>query len=295
MPLASMTGFSRAEGFAAGLNWAFELRSVNGKGLEIRLRLPSGFEAIEPAIRDLLAKTLKRGSVFVGLEVQLGAGAQNYRINREFLMELAALTRDTAVAVGGAPPPLESLFAVRGVIESVDARALLGDNGLKEADLMATLGQALGALIEARQNEGAKLAVVLGELVDAMEALVFEARDLAALRPEKLKVRLMEQLEMLLDAERRLPEDKLAQEVALLLVRFDVREEIDRLVTHLAQIRALLAEGSAAGRRLDFLAQELNREISTLCAKSSDTALTRIGLDLKLAVDQFREQALNLE
>lgn len=295
--LSSMTGFARAEGAAEGRVWAWELRSVNGKGLDLRFRLPARFEALEPAARHRLAQALKRGTIATSFEVQSGGAGSAYRINRAYLQELAALTKETAAAMGAAPPPLESLFAVKGVIEANEGGAGLGEGGLSEDAVLATLDQAVAALIEARRAEGARIGAILLGLTTDMQALAAQARELASLRPEKLKARLQEQLAALLDADRRLPEDKLAQELALLMVRFDVREELDRLDAHLSQVRAMLqaGDGEAVGRRLDFLAQELNREISTLCAKSSDAPLTRIGLDLKLAVDRFREQALNLE
>jgi uncharacterized protein (TIGR00255 family) len=296
----SMTGFARSEGLALSgtLSWVWELRSVNGKGLDVRLRLPPGLEALEPKVRKAAADHLARGNVTLNLTVTYTDSASGYRINEDFLDTLIDLAKRKAADHAGeiGPANLDGLIAVKGVVEAADPEPKSDqDRQVRMDALLAGLDQALGSLVEARASEGAHLATLLFAQVDQMESLTSQAATLAAGRPEALKVRIKTQVEALLDASPALPEDRLAQEAALLATKADVREELDRLAAHIAQGREQLAKGSPCGRRLEFLSQEFNREANTLCSKSSDADLTTIGLELKAVIDQFREQIQNVE
>jgi uncharacterized protein (TIGR00255 family) len=295
--LASMTGFARAAGRFDQQGWAWELRSVNGRGLDLRFRLPAGFEAFELPARALAIKHIKRGCVFITLAFDSRSTEPQYRINSALLQELYAMAVDAAAKVGAPKPQLDGLLTAKGVVEPVDVLSDLAGREGFEAALMQSLDDALAHLVEARRGEGAKIAASLADLLDRIAILAGEAKRLAELRPEALRLRLKEHVRLLLDVDTRVPEERLAQELAMQLLRFDVREELDRLGAHVAQARGLVtgAGFDAVGRRLDFLAQELHREANTLCAKANDAALTALGLDLKLAIDRFREQVQNIE
>ena len=296
MTLSSMTGFARAADEAEGVSWLWEIRSVNGRGLDVRLRLPNGFEALEPALRKRLAARLKRGSVQVFLHVQADAGEQRLRVNRALLESLVREARRVAVQLGLEPVEVDAatLLAVRGVVEpvQVDMAAL----AQAHADvLVASFDEALEALVHMRREEGARLQEVIAAQVDEIERLVEEARAHPALTPEAMRARLREQVKRLLEASDKLDEQRLHQEAALLAVKTDITEELDRLQSHVAAVRELLQADEPVGRRLDFLAQEFNREANTICSKAVDAAITDIGVRLKTVIDQFREQVANIE
>ena len=290
-----MTGFARAEGRTERAHWTWEAKSVNGRGLDVRCRLPAGTEALEPAVQAAARKRLARGHINIALRFAWAPEATAVRVNRPLLDSVVELARDLGDVPGIEPARLDGLMRLRGVVEvgepeeSDDARAE------REAAMRTSLDQALDGLAAARRAEGASIVVVLGALLDDIAARVGAAENTAAAQPERLRARLREQLAEFSDAVPALPEDRLAQEVALLLVKSDIREELDRLNVHVGAARDLLAAEVAAGRELDFLSQELNREANTLCAKSPDPELTRIGLDLKALIDRFREQVQNLE
>ena len=294
-PLASMTGFARSAGTEAGLIWAWELRSVNGRGLDLRLRLPPGFDALEPALREAAGKRLRRGNVTANLTVRHDA-ALRLAPDPAALEQVLALALALAARIPAAPPPrAEALLALPGVLRpSTAADATEIDEAAIDA-VRAGFLQALDALVAARQQEGARLAVVLANLLDGIAALHAAAAAAAAGQPAAHRARLLETLRDLLREAPSLPEDRIAQEVALLAARSDVREELDRLASHIHAARALLAEGEAVGRRLDFLVQEFNREANTLCSKAAAAALTATGLALKSAIEQLREQVQNIE
>lgn len=292
--VASMTGFARAEGSAAGWSWAWELRSVNGRTLEVRSRLPQGFDAVEQPARAAAAARLKRGNVTMNLQaVRQSTGAQ-VRVNRDLLDRLLELGRELA-ARGVQPPSLDGLLAIRGVVETVEEAEAEDDRAALEASVLAGLDDALARLAEARLAEGARLITVLANHLAEIERLTEAAAGTAAARPEAIRERLRAQVAALLEASPALSEDRLAQEAALLAAKGDVREELDRLRAHVEAAREMLAKGGAIGRQLDFLCQEFNREANTLCSKSSDVELTRIGLALKAAIEQLREQTQNIE
>jgi len=296
-----MTGFARAEGVDAadlhpGLHWAWEVKSVNGRNLEVRCRLPPGFEILESAGRAAVAERLKRGNVALTLTLARGGEPPRARINRELLDQLMALAAEYAAKGKAEPPRLDSLLAVRGVVEVVEeAEPSEEQRAVRLARMNETLARALAALAAMRHEEGGRLATLVGQHLDAIEELRQRAAATAAAQPAALKARLKQQVEVLLEASPALPEERLAHEAALLVTKADVREELDRLAAHVAAARKLLAEGGAVGRKFDFLCQEFNREANTLCSKSADVELTTIGLDLKAAIDQLREQVQNIE
>jgi len=298
--VASMTGFARAAGQDERWSWAWELRSVNGRGLEVRLRLPPGLDALDQPARAAVAARLKRGNVSINLNAVRLAGGAAIQVNRDVLGRYLALIAElqTDLPEGVAPARLDGVMALKGVIEQAEPQEEDAAREARDAAMLASLDRALVDLAHARAEEGARLGVVLGQILHEVEALVAAARTNAATQPEAIRLRLIEKLLMLLDGQPALPPERLAQEAALLATKADVREELDRLTAHLAQARDLLAKGDAKqgiGRRFDFLAQEFNREANTLCSKSADVELTRIGLDMKTAVDRLREQVQNIE
>ncbi|WP_370674558.1 YicC/YloC family endoribonuclease [Pleomorphomonas sp. PLEO] len=294
MPLKSMTGFARVDGSAAGNRFAWELRSVNGRGLDLRLRLPTGFDAVEVAVRRKASEALARGNVSINLTVTRETSAQTFRIDENLLSALIDTARRYSGTPGIREASLDGLLAVRGVVELVEAAPDEDSAKAFEAELVAAFGRVLTDFQASRASEGLALTRILGEQVDEVARLVTEVEALPARTPEVIRDRLEEQLAALLSREDIDPQ-RLHLEAALIATRADVREEIDRLKAHIAQARELMASDAAVGRRLDFLAQEFNRESNTLCSKSNDTALTRIGLSLKAVVDQFKEQVQNVE
>ncbi len=293
MDVASMTGFARAEGDELGISWVWETKSVNGKSLDLRLRLAPGFDALEPRLRAILAQRFHRGNVTAVLAITRTAPVA-VRINREALAQLVSLMNELADEIEAAPPRLDGLLALRGVVETSED----DEEVVIERRRSAVLGgweTALDRLVAARVEEGARLALLLRDQLEEMAALVRAAEDCAAAQPEAIRERLKTMLASLADLVPGLPEERIAQEMALLVARSDVREELERLRAHIEQATDLLQQGAAVGRRLDFLCQELNREANTLCSKSADIELTRIGLALKAAIEQFREQVQNLE
>ena len=295
MSIASMTGFARASGQDARLAWSFELKCVNGRVLDIRCRLPQGFDALEPALRAAAAEALNRGNLSVNLQMAPAGGTAPMRLNRQALDSLLALVREVGPVEGVAPARLDGLLALKGVIESLEPDEDEAARETRYATMRASFAEALKALVAARHAEGRALATVLASALDVVAHLVGRAEASATLRTEAVRERLRAQVRALLEAGAPLPEERLAQELALLVVKLDVREEIDRLKVHVEAARKLIKDGGAVGRRLDFLAQEFNREANTLCSKAGDPALTAIGLELKAVIDQFREQVQNIE
>jgi uncharacterized protein (TIGR00255 family) len=295
MTLASMTGFARADGAATGVRWAWELKTVNARGLDIRVRVPSGMDALEAAARAAIAKPLVRGTCHANLTLHRDGVAPVVRINEDALESLVAALDVLRARVDATPPSLDGLLAVRGIVEVVEPEADAEARAAEAEALLASLNLALESLTTARRREGDALAAILIDRLDAMERLTGAADTLPARRPEAIRARLAEQVQALIGAAPMLDPDRLHQEAVLLATKADIREELDRLKAHIAAARALIAEGHAVGRRLDFLAQELGRESNTLCAKSNDVGLTAIGLDLKAVIEQFREQVQNVE
>lgn len=295
MALQSMTGFARASGEYRETAIVWEMRSVNGRSLDVRLRLPSGREAMEPRVRQAIQSKFSRGNIQATLSLATVDGALRPVINHDLLAELSAQAKLLQDKFDLAAPSADGLLSLRGVIEIPDAAASPDEREALEAEIMIVLGQALDALAEARIAEGAALSNLLGGNIDAIEELTKKAEADPSREPEAIRARLADQVAQLLGASAQFDEARLHAEAAFLATKADIREEIDRLLTHAKSGRALLASGGPIGRKLEFLAQEFNREANTLCSKSNASSITAIGLDLKAVVDQFREQVQNLE
>jgi uncharacterized protein (TIGR00255 family) len=292
--LASMTGFARTEGGMDGLGWAWELRSVNGRGLDLRFRLPAGWDSLEPVLREAAGKKLKRGNVTANLST-------TREVEKKLAPDPAALEQVLALAMalharipGSQPPRAEALLALPGVLRPA-AEVQEERTEAAIAAVRAGFEAALAALVEAREGEGERLRGTLDLLLGEIAALRRTATKEATDQPAAHRARVMENLQALLRESPSLPDERIAQEVALLAARSDVREELDRLASHIEAARMLLTEAAAIGRRLDFLVQEFMREANTLCSKSSSRALTATGLKLKAAIEQLREQVQNIE
>jgi uncharacterized protein (TIGR00255 family) len=296
MTISSMTGFARAEGHDTGFAWAWELKSVNAKSLDLRFRLPPGFEALELPLRASLGQKLRRGAITAGLTITKGAGGGTLRLNRDALAAVIALARELTAEIPNAEPPrIDGLLALKGVIETAEEIQDDATRARQVALLAAGFERALDELAVMRAAEGRRLESVLATRLDEIAALVRGAERSAAAQPAAIRARLRELVTTLVEAVPALPEERLAHEAALVIAKADIREELDRLAAHLAAARGLMAEGGAIGRRFDFLCQEFNREANTLCAKSADLELTRIGLALKASIEQLREQVQNIE
>ncbi len=293
-PIASMTGFARTDGAEGGFAWAWEVRSVNGRGLDLKLRVPAGFDGLEPKLRELAGQVLRRGNVGASLTVKREERARLVA-DPEVLADLLSLARQIAAQIPDAPPPrAELLMGLPGVIRPPTASEEGAATPGLEA-VQAGFEAALAALVAARQDEGARLGRLLRAQLDSIAALRTQAEAEADDQPRSQRDRMMESLAALLRDQPGLPSERIAQEVALLATRADVREELDRLSAHIAAARALLDEGTAIGRRFDFLVQEFVRETNTLCSKSASIPLTATGLKLKAVIEQMREQVQNVE
>ena len=296
MTFASMTGFAESTGSHDGLRWRWEAKSVNGRSLDMRLRTPPGYDGLEAPARRLAGERFLRGAFQISLSVEQPETARGLSVDAAALASAVRIAREVAAETGLAPARVDGLLALKGVIVADEVAAPLDPvaRAHRDAAILESLAGAFDRLVKERCSEGAKLAALMTAQMDEIEKLVGEAGRLAAAQPAALKARLDAQLKELLDGGS-VSEDRLAQEVALLAVRADVREELDRLTAHVQDARALIQDGEGVGRKLDFLSQEFNREANTLCSKSSDIALTRTGLALKAVIDQFREQSQNVE
>ena len=295
MALSSMTGFARGHGASGAYAWAWELKSVNAKGLDVRLRLPPGWDAVEIPVRGRAAEVLSRGTVYANLTVEREGVAPIVRVNEQVLAAALATLRSLADKVEAAPPRLDGILALKGVIEVTDEDEKEDDRRAAEAAVIAGFGATLNDLAAMRRHEGAALGEVLTLRLKEIGTLAARADQTPGRRPEAIKARMAEQIATLLESSSRFDPDRLHQEAILIATKADIREELDRLASHVAQAGHLIAQGGSIGRRLDFLSQELNREANTLCSKSNDIELTKIGLELKSVVEQFREQVQNLE
>jgi uncharacterized protein (TIGR00255 family) len=295
MALSSMTGFARSHGVCGSYGWAWEIKSVNGKGLDLRLRVPAGWDAIEVPVRTRTSEALSRGSVQATLTVERTGTSPTVRVNTAILEAVLTALGQLPANIKTSPPSIDSLLALKGVIEVGDSEESEDDRRKAEAAVVDGFAAALAALSEMRRHEGAALGRVLTARLGDIAALTKRAEDAPGRRPDAIKARLAEQIATLVAQSDRFDPDRLHQEAIMIAAKADVREELDRLEAHVAQSRHLMAQGGAIGRRLDFLAQEFNREANTLCAKANDVELTNIGLELKAAVEQFREQVQNVE
>jgi len=296
LPINSMTGFADSRGSHGGLRWRWEAKSVNGRGLDFRFRAAMGYEGLEVGARTLAAERFKRGSLQVVLTVAADEGTRGFRVDAAALADAVRIAKRVAEETGLAPARVDGLLALKGVVVQEENAALNDEARMaRDAALLASLADAFDLLVGARGAEGAKLeAILLRQIVD-IERLTAEAGALAAQQPLILRERMMAQLKELLAPGGNLPEERIAQEVAMLAAKADLREELDRLSAHCQEARTLISGKDPAGRKLDFLAQEFNREANTLCSKSSDIQLTHVGLALKAVIDQFREQVQNVE
>lgn len=293
LTLSSMTGFARAEGSAGAWSWAVEARSVNGRNLEVRFRGPPGFDGLERIAREAAQARFQRGQINVSIQARRAETAASARINLDQLERYAAVAADLVAQGRAQPASANGLLALRGVLEAVEEAEDPEVKAEIEAAMAESLIAALEALKEARLREGAALGPVLAGFVDQIEVLAAQAEADAAEQGPAIKERFARRLAELLGEAA--PVDRVVQEAAAMAVKADVREELDRLASHVAAARALMGEAAASGRRLDFLTQEFMREANTVCSKSATTSLTRTGLALKAAIDQFREQVQNVE
>ena len=295
MALSSMTGFARGHGVAGTYAWSWELKSVNSKGLDLKLRLPPGWDAIEATVRARASEVLSRGSVFANLTVSREGVAPVARINEPVLAAVLATLKALSGKVDAAPPTLDGILSLKGVIDVSEAEESETERAAAESAVVAGFAQTLKGLAEMRRNEGDALGKILTGRLSEIGELAARAEATPGRKPEAIKARLAEKIAELLEDTQRFDPDRLHQEAILLATKADIREELDRLTAHVAQGRKLIAAGGPVGRKLDFLAQELNRESNTLCSKANDLELTNIGLELKAVVEQFREQVQNLE
>tara|TARA_R110000868_G_scaffold1844_20_gene14718 strand:+ start:1850 stop:2719 length:870 start_codon:yes stop_codon:yes gene_type:complete len=289
-----MTGFARVDGAAAGYTWVWEVKSVNSKGLDLRFRLPHGFDHIEAAARKLGGEKFARGNLSINLTLQRPERPPALEVNREVLEQMISLAAEFKGA--REKVDVETLLALRGVVEVVENQEEdEAEISARDTAIVDGFDGLMNALAAARAAEGARLAVVVEEHVDEIDSLTTQAAELAEMQPARRAERFRSQLDELLGGDSPVSEDRLAQEIALIVARGDIREELDRLVAHVGAARDLMGDGGAVGRRLDFLCQEFNREANTLCSKSSNLELTRIGLALKAAIERLREQIQNIE
>jgi uncharacterized protein (TIGR00255 family) len=295
MTLKSMTGFGRSDGTHGAVSWAWEVRTVNGRGLDVRLRLPPGYETLEPKARDLTTKMLSRGSVNVTLTVTRTDGGTEIRLNERVLAQVLAAI-DTVRAKTGAPPPTaEGLLSLRGVLEIAETKDADADVEARAAAMLASYAKALVGVDISREEEGARLARALSAQIDDVERLSAAVAASPSRTPDAIRRRLADNLARILDASSALEPARLHQEAAILATKADVEEELERLRGHVAAARDLLQTDEPVGRRLDFLTQEFNREANTLCSKANAPDVTQKGLELKAIIDQMREQVQNIE
>lgn len=295
MTLQSMTGFARGAGNALGHNWNWEIKSVNNKGLDIRAKFPSFLDGFDLTIKKAVSTALTRGSVFVSLSVESEADNSQFIVHEERLKSLLDVAARFEGAVGVGPASLDGLLAIKGVVDLASSEMSKEERQALEAELLRSLKFVIADLVAARAEEGVRMGEVLGAQLSDIKGLAVAARDMSGDRLEAMHERFRQQLHKLEQITTPVSEDKLAQEIATMAVKADIQEELDRLDSHVLEAEKLLGAGEAVGRRLDFLCQEFNREANTLCSKSNDSSLTKIGLELKAVIDQFREQIQNIE
>jgi uncharacterized protein (TIGR00255 family) len=295
MALSSMTGFARSQGASGPYAFEWELKSVNAKGFDLRTRLPQGWDELEAYAKKRAGELLSRGTVYANLNVRRSNQIPTVRINEEVLASIVKVAGVLAGKIDAVAPSIDGLLALKGVIEVVDPESDDAEDKAARAAAALAFDQALGELVEMRQREGATLGQILSQRMDEIERLVIRAEAAPGRKPEAVKARLAEQIATLLDGSDRFDPDRLNQEALLIAAKADIREELDRIGSHISQAREIISKGGPIGRRLDFLAQEFNREVNTCCAKSNDIELTNTGLEMKNVVEQFREQVQNLE
>jgi uncharacterized protein (TIGR00255 family) len=295
MALSSMTGFARSHGASGPYSFEWELKSVNAKGFDLRTRLPPGWDELEAFAKKRAGEVLSRGTVYANLNVKRANAASTVRINEDVLASIVKVAGVLAGKIDAVAPSIDGLLSIKGVIEVVEPESSEEEDSAAKAAAAAAFEQALANLVEMRQREGVTLGQILSQRMDEIEGLAKKAEAAPGRKPEAIKARLAEQVAALLESSDRFDADRLSQEAILIAARADIREELDRIASHISQVRGMIGKGGPVGRRLDFLAQEFNREVNTCCSKSNDLELTNTGLEMKNVVEQFREQVQNLE
>jgi uncharacterized protein (TIGR00255 family) len=295
MALSSMTGFARSHGASGPYVFDWELKSVNAKGFDLRLRLPPGWDELEAVAKKRAAELLSRGTVYANLSVKRANALSTVRINEDVLASVIKVATQLAGRIDAVAPSIDGLLAIKGVIEVVEPESDEQEDKAAKTAAAAAFEEALTGLVDMRRREGTSLGQILGQRMGEVEVLAKRAETAPGRKPEAIKARLAEQIAALLETSDRFDADRLNQEALLIAAKADIREELDRIASHVAQARELLAKGGPVGRRLDFLAQEFHREVNTCCSKSNDIELTNTGLEMKNVVEQFREQVQNLE
>ena len=295
MALSSMTGFARSHGASGPYAFEWELKSVNAKGFDLRLRLPPGWDELEAIAKKRAAALLARGTVYANLNVRRANALAAVRINEDVLASVLKAASQLAGKIDAVAPSIDGLLGIKGVIEVVEPESDEEEDKAAMAAAAAAFDRALADLVAMRQREGVALGQILSQRMDEVEALAKKAEAAPGRKPEAIKARLAEQIAALIETSDRFDADRLNQEALLIAARADIREELDRIASHVAQARELIGKGGPIGRRLDFLAQEFHREANTCCSKSNDVELTNTGLEMKNVIEQFREQVQNLE
>jgi uncharacterized protein (TIGR00255 family) len=295
MALSSMTGFARSHGASGPYVFEWELKSVNAKGFDLRMRLPPGWDELEAFAKKRAGEVLSRGTVYANLNVKRANAASTVRVNEEVLASIVRIAGVLAGKIDAVAPSIDGLLAIKGVIEIVEPESDEAQDSAAKAAAAAGFEQALADLVAMRRREGVTLGQILGQRMDEIESLAGKAEAAPGRKPEAIKARLAEQIAALLETSDRFDPDRLNQEALMIAAKADIREELDRIASHISQVREMIGKGGPVGRRLDFLAQEFNREVNTCCSKSNDLELTNTGLEMKNVVEQFREQVQNLE
>ena len=290
-----MTGFARSHGVSGPYAFEWELKSVNAKGFDLRMRLPPGWDDLEAVAKKRAGEVLSRGTVYANLNVKRTNPVSTVRINEEVLASIVNVAGVLAGKIDAVAPSIDGLLAIKGVIEVVEPENNEAEDKAAEAAAATAFDQALLELVEMRQREGVTLGQILSQRMDEIERLASKAEAVPGRKPEAIRTRLAEQVAALLETSDRFDPDRLNQEALLIAAKADIREELDRIASHISQAREMISRGGPIGRGLDFLAQEFNREVNTCCSKSNDIELTNTGLEMKNVVEQFREQVQNLE
>jgi uncharacterized protein (TIGR00255 family) len=295
MALSSMTGFARSHGASGPYAFEWELKSVNAKGFDLRLRLPPGWDELDAHAKKRAGEVLARGTVYANLNVKRANATSTVRINEDVLNAVLKVAGQLAGKIDAVAPSVDGLLSIKGVIEVVEPESNEEEDKAAKAAAVKAFDEALDNLVAMRRREGSSLGQILAQRLDEIEVLAKNAEAAPGRKPEAVRARLAEQVTALLETTDRFDADRLSQEALLIAAKADIREELDRIASHLSQARELIGKGGPIGRRLDFLAQEFHREVNTTCSKSNDLELTNTGLEMKGVVEQFREQVQNLE
>jgi uncharacterized protein (TIGR00255 family) len=295
MALSSMTGFARSHGASGPYVFEWELKSVNAKGFDLRVRMPQGWDELEAFAKKRAAELLSRGTVYANLTVKRANALSTVRINEDVLASIVKVAGQLAAKIDAVAPSIDGLLAIKGVIEVVEPESDEEEDKAARTAAAEAFDKALAELVAMRHREGIALGQILSQRMDEVETLAKKAEAAPGRKPDAIRARLAEQVAALLETSDRFDADRLNQEALLIAARADIREELDRIASHIAQARELISKGGPIGRRLDFLAQEFHREVNTCCSKSNDIELTNTGLEMKNVVEQFREQVQNLE